>query len=167
MNETCTFCGAEYHRIEDHCCHCTRLLQQLAAMTKENERLQGVCHDYHTTQETMVGQLAAMTKERNSYYQTYRMNCDIETKALHEQLAASNAREAKLREVVLLLMPSENGWAKLGPHGVALAVSALALPSDDSALQERLRKEWERVANAAIEAWKCGKDIAAAIRALT
>ena len=31
MNETCSNCGAEYHRIQDHCCHCTSLFQQLAA----------------------------------------------------------------------------------------------------------------------------------------
>lgn len=41
MDETCTFCGAEYHRIEDHCCHCTSLLQQLAAMTEERDELVG------------------------------------------------------------------------------------------------------------------------------
>jgi hypothetical protein len=33
--------------------------EQLAAMTAENERLNGVCRDYRTTQEAMFGELAA------------------------------------------------------------------------------------------------------------
>ncbi len=52
------------------------LRQELAAIAKENERLQGVCHDYRTTQETMVG-----------------------------KLVASQAREAKLREALEHIHP--------------------------------------------------------------
>lgn len=136
---------------------------RIAAMTKENERLQGVCHDYRTTQETMVG-----------------------------QLAASQAREAKLRDALELAMqicdavpnrlqnheePSVAYIGTLVNEGVNPDTSAcfgyyahirdaLAMPFDDSPLQERLKQERERCEQACE---KNGSSVSCqmAIRALT
>ena len=43
-------------------------------------------------------ELAALTKERADFYMQYRMQCDTETKVLHEQLAAAQATNARMRE---------------------------------------------------------------------
>ena len=61
---------------------------------------------------------------------------------LKAELAASQAREAKLREALL-----ECNHYDVGSYGADLSREALAIPHDDSALKERLMKERERCAD--------------------
>lgn len=66
-----------------------------------------------------------------------------------EQLAASQAREKKLREAFRTIAEDavecdHNGWPRQSPRAYARA--QLALPTDDTALQARLKEERERCA---------------------
>lgn len=67
------------------------------------------------------------------------------TGAFH-QLAASQAREQKLRDALQFYMTPPIG--QLNDHHIAaakLGVAVLALPTDDTALQARLKEEREKV----------------------
>ena len=55
-----------------------------------------------------------------------------------ESLAAAQAREAKLRWYL------ENYRGQVNQYGQETASTALALPTDDSALMERLKEEYKR-----------------------
>ena len=72
-------------------------------------------------------QVAALTMERESHFKQIAHYC--------EHLAATQAREAKLRSALLSLR-GPFGWGKGSPQE-----EAIALPSDDSALMERLKQE--------------------------
>ena len=63
----------------------------------------------------------------------------IDNARLAEQLTASQSREEKLREAVRRALTDDE------PYIIACR-EALALPHDDTALKERLRKERERIA---------------------
>ncbi len=78
---------------------------------------------------------------------------------LQEKLAASQAREAKLREALEHIHPDNI-------HDMERRRKALALPTDDSALQERLKQERERIVSF-VEVDGTNHELAAAIRALT
>lgn len=65
---------------------------------------------------------------------------DAESERLREQLTASQAREAKLREALEVHARWGSGQ---GPK-IEAAIEALALPHDDTALKEYGKREYER-----------------------
>ena len=72
----------------------------------------------------LQGAVEALRRERDTFYMDYRMKCDAETKTLHGQLAASQAREQQLREALELC--NKHGWV-LEDHAYIIE-AALALP---------------------------------------
>lgn len=130
----------------------TALCAEIAALTEYNKT--------RTDELIAAGkQVAALTKERDDYRTGYyaqnetRAKFQQELNACEEHLAAAQAREAKLLEALELAMPAIGyGYdaarctaAFETVHTAqAAAVQALALPTDDSALMERLKQEYER-----------------------
>jgi len=115
---------------------------------------------------TLESDNAALTKERDCAYQ----GSEAQTQ---EQLAAAQATIAKLRGVFTDLQE----YFELGTVGSEIVTNALAIPSDTTALQERLAAERERCAKVCDDygadvsrhpmitngAWECAK----AIRSMT
>ena len=101
---------------------------------------------------TLEQQVAALKVERDKQLAARLALCT--------QLAAAQAREAKLRDAAKAVL--EVG---MGSDFEALN-AAFAIPTDDSALMERLKEERERVALRLI---KCGhpKPVIDAIRSMT
>ena len=160
-------------------------LNQIDALTKERDELEISNAFAHGEWRAVKDQLAAMTTERNeAIYQTKvatQEHFDME-----QELAAALAREAKLRSVLQWVLRAsdlslkeigaymvENGIASMpASEGTAESFSALqavreaiALPTDDSALMERLEEEREKCA---LEAMHWGNEhMAAKIRSMT
>lgn len=97
---------------------------QVAALMKENERLQTACNRFSES-EILEG----------------------------NQLAASQAREEKLREGLHRIIGCHVEQGESMQHH---ALNVLALPADDTALQARLAEEHKAGYAAAIEAVKAG-----------
>lgn len=107
--------------------------------------------------DALTEQVAALTKE-NERLQTI----DLDSQMAVQKLAASNAREQKLRDVL-----QEYTNASYRDDSIAdRAADALALPTDDTALQALLQQEREKVASK-FQAMVGGYDIAATIRSMT
>jgi hypothetical protein len=87
--------------------------------------------------ESLEQQVAALTKERNALQDKLNAVVTVGIRE-REQLVAAQAREAKLRDAAKAVL--EVG---MGSDFEALN-AALALPTDDSALIERLKKEYKR-----------------------
>ena len=85
---------------------------------------------------------------------------ELRERVLREQLIATQAREAKLREA---LGKYRGQVDRFGEH---TSVEALAIPTDDSALMERLREERERVIKVC-EQWDVNQHCIDEIRSLT
>ena len=106
--------------------------------------------------EEFEAQIAALTKERDDLLKLTNVQEQLPVPRLREQLkdehiqhkrwqmacAASQAREAKLREALehYRNMASPRSWDG------SPANAALALPTDDTALQQRLAEEREKCA---------------------
>ena len=87
--------------------------------------------------EEFEAQIAALTKERDDW----KIGAQHRDRCFHsamDDLAASQAREAKLREAV--------DWMCANGCNCRIGQDALALPQDDTALRERLAEERERCA---------------------
>jgi uncharacterized protein YPO0396 len=110
------------------------LEQQVAALTKERDELEISNAFAHGEWRAVKDQLAALTKERDEL-----LGPNPVEQMIRDQLAAAQAREAKLRDAAKAVL--EVG---MGSDFEALN-AALALPTDDSALIERLKKEREKV----------------------
>lgn len=82
-------------------------------------------------------EIAALTKERNRAYQ----GSEAQTQ---DQLSAAQATIAKLREVMRLVQNLD--YFREHNYLAHQVDEALALPSDDTTLQERLAAERERCA---------------------
>jgi multidrug resistance efflux pump len=101
--------------------------------------------------ESLRAQVLSLTKERDLLLEKGAATFRLDMAELRKQLAASQAREAKLREALDALKaawPHTNGYApiKLPPYAEMLALfamvnEALALPTDTTALDERLAQE--------------------------
>lgn len=99
--------------------------------------------------EALRAQVLSLTKERDEWKDSAINGGNAGY--LRDQLAAAQAREAKLREALDALKaawPHTNGYApiKLPPYAEMLALfamvnEALALPTDTTALDERLAQE--------------------------
>ena len=104
-------------------------------------------------------QLAAMTKERDALEYTI----GIQAPYAH-QLAAKDAVIERLRNA---LEDCQKYLASDWTH-VTAATEALAIPNDDSALQERLKEERERCAKVCAEVGQTlGSILAESIRSMT
>lgn len=156
-------------------------LNQIDALTKERDELEISNAFAHGEWRAVKDQLAALTKEREQY-----LADKLVEEPLRRLLAAAQAREAKLRSVLQWVLRAsdlslkeigaymvENGIASMpASEGTAESFSALqavreaiALPTDDSALMERLEEEREKCA---LEAMHWGNEhMAAKIRSMT
>ncbi len=86
-------------------------------------------------ERTLREQVAALTKERDELINESGAAKEKAYNKLMDSLAASQAREAKLREAIGTVC---EGWTL--PEGVRKTLEkALALPADDTALKERLK----------------------------
>ncbi len=145
------------------------LRAEVAALTKERDDLIGRPIPL-TEWQQMEQDLAAITKERELLFKQITHYCT--------QLAAGQSREAKLREAMLSVLCDPEGVPCFsGSDGDrAVIAEALALPTDDAALKERLKEEREKVAQmimngsflhteAPVAIW--AKEVSAAIRSMT
>lgn len=61
--------------------------------------------------ESQAARIAELEAERDNFHMEYRMKCDVETKQLHEQLAALRR---KIDETpVVAWMTKQNGWVRI------------------------------------------------------
>ena len=97
-------------------------------------------------------ELEALRRERDTFYMDYRMKCDAETKALYGQLAASQAREQQLRELLYEVIHAHSNHFDEVRYKIA---GYLALPQDTTALKQYGAKLLRDAAGAA-----CGIDAA-------
>ena len=115
------------------------LEQQVAALTDELNNIKKEAEmnqkwaflEWRQRAEDAERQVAALTKEKNDWYRLHDHVTD--------ELVSSQAREAKLRDAAKAVL--EVG---MGSDFEALN-AALAFPSDDSALMERLKEEREQL----------------------
>ena len=105
--------------------------------------------------EITRGQLDEICRERDKFKAGYAEACECITAQersideLHEQLAASHAREEKLREAledIKFCTAPEPDDGSHHENAYWIATETLALPTDDTALQARLAEERERCA---------------------
>ena len=113
---------------------CAELRAQVAALTEERDKFfadksenTGLPSHVYQQVADLEAQVAALRKERDKYKEFFARDYEA-------QLAASQAREAKLREALehYRNMASPRSWDG------SPANAALALPTDDTALRERL-----------------------------
>jgi hypothetical protein len=77
-----------------------------------------------------------------------------EIERLKAELAASQAREAKLREALEALAKLGNGCVFGSSLGNQMAFNAFCLPYDDTALQEAIKQGQRAVAEHILEMWR-------------
>jgi len=111
---------------------------QLERMTQDKDCAWQNVHILERARQEQDKQVAALTKERNALQDKLNAVVTVGIRE-REQLVAAQAREAKLRDAAKAVL--EVG---MGSDFEALN-AALALPTDDSALIERLKKEREKV----------------------
>jgi hypothetical protein len=116
-----------------------RLARDLAAMTKERDRWQ----EDSMRQAATINRMSAATEDRNEVDQFRH--------AEHEkELAAAQVQIAQLREALETISDGEN-WGEDGcwessSYPDEIAMEALAIPTDTTALDARLAQERERCA---------------------
>lgn len=106
------------------------------------------CHEAADALESLEQQVAALTKERNALQDKLNAVVTVGIRE-REQLVAAQAREAKLRDAAKAVL--EVG---MGSDFEALN-AALALPTDDSALIERLKKAEPVATKLPTQAFSC------------
>lgn len=150
------------------------LERQVAALTKGRDlavkqvgdvaRQLGLCQ---IQRDELTEQVAALTKERDELKGGYSSELAVVCK----KYLSSQAREQQLRELLRTI-----GFMQGYGAPQAVALGALALPTDDTALQARLKDEREKVAQmilngsflhteAPVAIW--AREVAAAIRRMT
>ena len=82
------------------------------------------------------------------------VNLEAEIERLKAELAASQAREAKLREALEALAKLGNGCVFGSSLGNQMAFNAFCLPYDDTALQEAIKQGQRAVAEHILEMWR-------------
>lgn len=109
------------------------LRAEVAALTR------AVDTDYEQLFREEAAKVAALTKE-------HEFACEIGAD-YRDRWMAAQAREAKLRWYL------ENYRGQVNQYGQETASTALALPTDDSALMERMKEERERCAKLVDSCW--------------
>lgn len=125
------------------------LERQVAALTQSLENMTGAnmlnANALRLNKEKLAAaqeQITALTKERDEIERLMNMAA-VNADKYYEQLTAAQAVNEKLREEFSLIFK----FANSKPVRDA-AAEALALPSDDSALQARLKEEREKCCQA-------------------
>ena len=95
--------------------------------------------------EALEQQVAALTNERNDLL-ILLDNWKTSQGVTEDQLAAAQAREAKLRGHMLNIASACRIWGGEAERARKMFEECLAIPADDSALMERLKEEREKCA---------------------
>ena len=113
------------------------LEQQVAALTNERNDLLILLDNWKTSQGVTEDQLAAMTTERDEL-----LGPNPVEQMIRDQLAAAQAREAKRLKTI---SDEATAIAFYGDQPPQWMLDLIALPTDGSALQERLKQEREQL----------------------
>ena len=123
-----------------------QMKDQVAALTR------AVDTDYEQLYREEAAKVADLTKERSALQDKLNAVVTVGIRE-REQLVAAQAREAKLREALIHIR--DTSGLRTGTNVFHLEIQkVLALPTDDSALMERLKEERERCAKVCDELQK-------------